>query len=72
MNSDVGAKGTPKNVKVVGLAGSPRRGSATRLAVRAALRGGEEDGAGTGLLDLGAYHLPFCGDDASQAARTGI
>jgi NAD(P)H-dependent FMN reductase len=72
MNSNAGAKGTSENVKVVGLAGSLRRESATRLAVRAALRRAGEDGAGTELLDIGGYHLPFWGEDESDAARTGI
>jgi NAD(P)H-dependent FMN reductase len=72
MNSNTGVKGTSERVKVVGLAGSLRRESATRLAVRNALQGAGENGARVELLDLGGYHLPFWGDDATEAARVGI
>jgi NAD(P)H-dependent FMN reductase len=44
---------------VVGLAGSLRAGSFTRMAVRYALKGAEEEGARIGLLDLAADDLSF-------------
>ena len=47
-------------IRVVGLSGSLRDGSYTRLAVQVALRGAAELGAETRLLDLRDYELPFC------------
>jgi NAD(P)H-dependent FMN reductase len=55
--------GEPVEIRVVGLSGSLRAGSATRTAVEYALRGAEEEGAKTELLDLAAYNLPFLGLD---------
>jgi NAD(P)H-dependent FMN reductase len=46
--------------KIVGLPGSLRPGSYTRMAVQIALEGAAEAGAETQLLDLGSYNLPFC------------
>jgi NAD(P)H-dependent FMN reductase len=53
------------SVKVVGICGSLRAGSFTRMALRIALRGAEEAGARTQLIDLRDYKLAFCdgGDD---------
>ena len=45
---------------VVGLCGSIRRGSYTRMAVQIALQGAQEVGAQTQLIDLKGYHLLFC------------
>lgn len=60
-------------VRVVGLAGSFRPGSATRMAVQYALRGAEEEGAKASLLDLAGYDLPFMGmegrDGGAKAVR---
>ncbi len=47
-------------VLVVGICGSIRRGSYTRLAVQIALQGAQEVGAQTRLIDLKDYHLVFC------------
>ena len=46
-------------IRVVGLSGSLRDGSYTRLAVQVALRGAAELGAETRLLDLRDYELMF-------------
>jgi NAD(P)H-dependent FMN reductase len=45
---------------VVGICGSLREGSYTRMAVKVALQGAEELGAKTLLIDLREYDLPFC------------
>jgi NAD(P)H-dependent FMN reductase len=45
---------------IVGICGSLRAGSYTRLALQIALRGAEEIGAQTHLIDLREYDLPFC------------
>jgi NAD(P)H-dependent FMN reductase len=50
----------PPEVRVVGLCGSLRPGSTTRMALTVALRGAESIGSETRLLDLGPYDLPFC------------
>jgi NAD(P)H-dependent FMN reductase len=47
-------------VRVVGLVGSLRPGSYTRLSVQLALQGAAELGAETRLIDLRDYTLPFC------------
>ena len=47
-------------VFVVGICGSIRSGSYTRLAVRIALQGAQEVGVQTRLIDLKDYHLVFC------------
>jgi len=59
-------------VRVVGIAGSLRAGSATQMAVRHALLGAAEDGARTQLLDLGAYDLPFLGRHTETAAAKAV
>ena len=58
MNSD-DRPGNVSQVKVVGISGSRRPGSHTRMAVRFALEGAEQAGAETRLLDLREYDLPF-------------
>jgi NAD(P)H-dependent FMN reductase len=52
--------GTEEGIWIAGIAGSLRPEGYTRLAVEAALRGAQEVGAQTQLLDLGDYDLPFC------------
>jgi len=47
-------------VRVVGICGSLRKESYTRLAVKVALRGAEEAGAEAQLIDLRDYQLVFC------------
>ena len=56
-------------IRIVGIAGSLRTASTTRMAVRCALLGAEEDGADAQLLDLAAYDLPFLGREQEGAAR---
>jgi NAD(P)H-dependent FMN reductase len=51
---------TTSTIRVVGLSGSLRDGSYTRLAVQVALRGAAELGAETRLLNLRDYALMFC------------
>ena len=51
---------TGNGVTVVGICGSIRRGSYTRMAVQIALRGAQETGARTQLIDLKNYDLVFC------------
>jgi FMN reductase len=56
----------PQPVHVVAISGSLRDGSYTRAALEIALRGTEELGATTQLIDLKEYNLVFCnGDEAS-------
>lgn len=57
MNS---AGASEKNFLVVGICGSIRRGSYTRMAVELALQGAREAGAQTRLIDLKEYQLVFC------------
>src|SRR2546422_6826481 len=49
-----------RTLRVVGICGSLRPGSFTRTAVKIALRGAEEAGARTQLIDLRGYSLIFC------------
>ena len=58
--------GEPVEIRVVGVSGSLRAGSATRIAVQYALRGAEEEGAKAELLDLAEYNLPFLGLDQEE------
>jgi len=48
-------------IQVVGICGSLRRGSYTRMALAVTLRGAAETGADTQLLDLTEYALMFAG-----------
>lgn len=50
----------PNQIKVVGICGSLRKKSYTRLALDIALKGAEEVGANTELIDLRKYNLVFC------------
>jgi len=59
-------------IRVVGLAGSLRAASATRMAVHCALLGAEERGAHTQVLDLAAYDLPFLGREQEGAAMMAV
>ncbi len=68
---DPGRDDTPV-IHIAGLAGSLRAESATRRAVRCALLGAAEDGAQVQLLDLGAYDLPFLGQERDDAGRKGV
>ncbi len=52
-------KQSENSLVVVGIAGSLRSGSYTRMAVRVALAGAAEVGAQTKLIDLRDYHLVF-------------
>lgn len=47
-------------VSIVGICGSLRRGSYTRMAVEAALQGAQGIGVQTRLIDLKDYNLVFC------------
>ncbi|PYU93683.1 MAG: hypothetical protein DMG26_02630 [Acidobacteria bacterium] len=49
-----------RTLRVVGICGSLRPASFTRTAVKIALRGAEEAGAQTQLIDLRGYSLIFC------------
>jgi FMN reductase len=51
---------TEPTILIVGICGSLRNGSYTRLALQAALRGAEDVGAQTKLIELGEYDLAFC------------
>ncbi|MGH9920239.1 MAG: NADPH-dependent FMN reductase [Nitrososphaerales archaeon] len=55
-------------VSVVGLAGSLRAEGFTRMAVRYALLGAEQEGAKTRMLDLASYDLPFLGQKYGNAS----
>lgn len=50
----------PQAIRVVGIAGSLRPGSYSRMALRIALDGAREMGADVELLDLRDYELMFC------------
>ncbi len=58
-----------QSLLVVGIVGSLRETSYTRMAVRIALQGAEEKGAATKLLDLRDYHLPFCDGSGNEEVR---
>lgn len=57
-------------VFVVGISGSRRRGSYTRMAVELALKGAGEAGAQTSLIDLRDYELAFCDGKDNENALT--
>ena len=54
--------------RIVGISGSLRPGSYTRMAVALALKGAEELKCVTALLDLRDYQLVFC--DGKEACGT--
>ncbi len=49
-----------QSIQIVGICGSLRSGSHTRMALRIALEGAKEVGAQTKLIDLRDYGLNFC------------
>ena len=54
-------------MRIVGICGSLREGSYTRLALAVALRGAADAGAETRLIDLRKYKLVFCdGGDSDE------
>ncbi|HKA17917.1 MAG TPA: NADPH-dependent FMN reductase [Blastocatellia bacterium] len=55
-------------VHVVGICGSIRKGSYTRMALKLALRGAEEAGAKSELIDLNDYQLPFCNGNEDESS----
>ena len=59
-------------IRILGLAGSLRATSATRMAVRWALAGAHQEGAKAELLDLAGYDLPFLGQDGTGGATRGL
>jgi len=54
-------------VRIVGLVGSLRTTSYTRMGVEVALQGAAELGARTEMLDLRSYTLPFCDGSKDEA-----
>lgn len=60
------AKNVSVEIRVIGLVGSLRSGSATRMAVHCVLQGAGEAGANAELLDLAAYNLPFLGREKEE------
>jgi FMN reductase len=53
---------------IVGICGSLRPGSYTRMALTIALQGAQELGARTRLIDLQEYNLPFCAGKDNEVA----
>jgi NAD(P)H-dependent FMN reductase len=53
-------------VRVVGLSGSLRSLSVTRMAVQYALKGAEEEGAKVQVLDLDSFKLPYWGHEREE------
>lgn len=49
-----------KNITIIGICGSLRSTSYTRMALKIALKGAEESGVNTELIDLRDYDLVFC------------
>jgi NAD(P)H-dependent FMN reductase len=62
-----GAVDSSLEVRVVGLSGSLRPHSATRMAVQYALKGAEEEEARIEVIDLAAYNLPYWGLEREEA-----
>lgn len=54
-------------LRVIGICGSLRPNSYTRMALRVALRGAQEVGAQTQLIDLCAYQLVFCDGNQDES-----
>ncbi len=55
-----------KNITVIGICGSLRSTSYTRMALKIALKGAEESGVNTELIDLRDYELVFCDGGESE------
>ena len=62
--------GSAKNesvvIRVIGLVGSLRAKSTTRMAVQYALQAAEQEGAKVEVLDLATYNLPFLGREKEE------
>lgn len=54
-------------IRVAGIAGSLRKGSYTRMAVEAALRGAATAGAQVDFIDLNDFNLPLCNGSKDAA-----
>jgi FMN reductase len=61
---------TPENIHVVGICGSMRTHSFTRLALAEALAGAAATGVVTQLIDLRDYHLPFVTESNGPEQRS--
>ncbi len=59
---------TENHISVVGICGSIRSGSYTRMALKIALEGAQEVGVQTQLIDLKDYHLVFCDGKEDESA----
>ena len=59
---------TENHISVVGICGSIRSGSYTRMALKIALEGAQEVGVQTQLIDLRDYHLVFCDGKEDESA----
>ena len=59
-------------IRIVGIAGSLRKGSYTRRAVETALAGAAEAGAETQLIDLAGYRLNFCDGKDESSYTPGV
>ena len=59
---------TENHISVVGICGSIRSGSNTRMALKIALEGAQEVGVQTQLIDLRDYHLVFCDGKEDESA----
>src|SRR6266536_1604772 len=57
-------------VHVVGISGSLRPGSYTRMALDIALQGAQHAGASIQLIDLRDYELPFCAGKMGELERS--
>src|SRR3954468_8692961 len=66
--SDQQRKKSDRGVRVAGISGSLRKGSYTRMAVAAALRGAASTGAATHLIDLRDYDLVFLNRNPDESA----
>lgn len=60
-------KTNKSEIRVVGVCGSLRERSLTRMALKIALQGANEMGARTRLIDLRNYQLPFCDGRDNEA-----
>lgn len=64
---------TEGHVSVIGISGSRRSGSYTRMAVEIALKGAQEAGAQIRLVDLKDYDLSFCdGEDQENGLSEDV
>ena len=61
-----------ESLVVVAICGSLRPGSYTRQALAIALRGAQEIGAETRLIDLRDYRLAYCGLEDETANPEGV